>query len=83
MNLNDIGYNSIVNKYVEDIGLDKSNIGRVVVVFKDRYIIRTDLKEMNPIVITPIPPKIPIIRAKRFFFLSEVNPSFAKLCFLV
>lgn len=47
MNLNDIGYNSIVNKYVEDIGLDKSNIGRVVVVFKDRYIIRTDSKELK------------------------------------
>ncbi len=47
MNLEDIGYNSIVNKYVEDIGLDKSNIGRVVVVFKDRYIIRTDSGELQ------------------------------------
>lgn len=47
MNLKDIGYNGIVNKYVEDIGLDKSNIGRVVVVFKDRYIIRTDSEELK------------------------------------
>lgn len=42
MNLDDIGYNSTIDAYVQDNGLDKSNIGRVVAVFKDRYLVRTD-----------------------------------------
>ncbi|MEE9572062.1 MAG: ribosome small subunit-dependent GTPase A [Candidatus Neomarinimicrobiota bacterium] len=42
MNLEDIGYNSIIDTYVEDNGLDKSNIGRVIAVYKDRYLVRTD-----------------------------------------
>jgi len=47
MNLEDIGYNSTINKYVEDGGLDKSSIGRVVAVFRDIYHIRAISAELK------------------------------------
>lgn len=47
MNLENIGYNSAVKKHIEEKGLERSNIGRVVVVFKDRYIVRTDSAELK------------------------------------
>ncbi len=47
MNLNDIGYNAIVNKYVEDNQLDKSTIGRIIAVFRDMYTVKTDSAELK------------------------------------
>jgi ribosome biogenesis GTPase len=47
MNLEDIGYNSRIDTYVEDNGLNKSNIGRVVAVYKDCYLIRTDSADLR------------------------------------
>ena len=42
MNLKDIGYNHIINKYVVDSGLAISTIGRVIAVFRDIYHVQTD-----------------------------------------
>ena len=47
MNLEDIGYNNTINTYVEDNGLDKSSIGRVVAVFRDIYHVRTVSDELK------------------------------------
>jgi ribosome biogenesis GTPase len=47
MNLEDIGYNSTINTYVEDSGLDKSSIGRVVAVFRDIYHVGTVSGELK------------------------------------
>ena len=47
MNLKDIGYNAIINKYVEDNQLDKSSIGRIVAVFRDMYTVKTDSDELK------------------------------------
>jgi len=47
MNLEYIGYNSTINKYVEDNDLDKSSIGRVVAVFRDIYHVRTTSSELK------------------------------------
>ena len=47
MNLEDIGYNSTINAYIEDNGLDKSSIGRVVAVFRDIYHVRTASVELK------------------------------------
>jgi len=47
MNLNDIGYNAIINKYVEDNQLDKSTIGRIIAVFRDMYTVKTDSAELK------------------------------------
>ncbi len=47
MNLEDIGYNSTINNYVEDNGLDKSSIGRVVAVYRDIYHVRTASVELK------------------------------------
>ena len=47
MNLEDIGYNNIINKSVLDSGLDKSTIGRVIAVFRDMYLVKTDSDELK------------------------------------
>jgi len=47
MNLEDIGYNDIINKYVEDNQLDKSSVGRIIAVFRDMYLVRTDSDELK------------------------------------
>jgi len=47
MNLVDIGYNNIVNKYVKDNQLDKSSIGRIIAVYRDMYLVRTDSDELK------------------------------------
>ena len=47
MNLEDIGYNSTINSYIVENGLDKSNIGRVVAVFRDIYHVRTASVELK------------------------------------
>ena len=47
MNLEDIGYNSIISKFVLDSGLNKSNIGRVIAVFRDMYLVKTDSDELK------------------------------------
>ena len=51
MNLEDIGYNSTINNYVEDNALDKSNVGRVVAVFRDIYHVRADSVELKATII--------------------------------
>ena len=47
MNLKNIGYNAIVNKYVEENRLDKSSVGRIIAVFRDMYTVKTDSAELK------------------------------------
>jgi len=47
MNLEDIGYNETINKIILREGLDKSTIGRVIAVFRDMYLVKTDSSELK------------------------------------
>ena len=47
MKLEDIGYNSYLDIYLTENGFDKSNIGRISAVHRNRYVITTDSAEIS------------------------------------
>jgi ribosome biogenesis GTPase len=47
MNLEDLGYNSIIAEYRKDQNLESFLVGRIISEHKERYIVKTDIGEFN------------------------------------